>query len=146
MAVNETYVDAPPEAVYDVLSDPHSYAHWVVGSSQTRGVDGDWPEPGSRFHHVQGLFGIGLPDNTAVVSATRPRTIVLEARIRPFAVNKVELRLFPRGRGTRVVMIEYPIGGLAAKLDNPLLDLALYLRNLEALRRLRTMAEEGRTR
>ena len=146
MAVNVTNVNAPPDDVFAVLADPYSYAHWVVGSSKTRGVDGDWPQPGARFHHVQGLFGVGLPDNTAVVSATPPRTLVLEARVRPFGVNKVELRLFPRGRGTRVVMVEYPIGGLAAKLHNPLLDLALRLRNVEALRRLRTMAEEGRTR
>ena len=146
MSINETYVDAPPEAVFAVLADPYSYGHWVVGSSKTRGVDGDWPKPGARFHHVQGLFGIGLPDNTSVVSATPPRTIVLEARIRPFAVNKVELRLFPRGRGTKVVMVEYPIGGLAAKLHNPLIELSLKLRNVEALRRLRKMAEEGRTR
>jgi uncharacterized protein YndB with AHSA1/START domain len=146
MSVNETYVDAAPEAVFDVLADPFSYGHWVVGSSETRDADGDWPSPGSKFLHTQGLFGVGLPDSTSVVSAERPRTLVLEARIRPFAVNKVELRLFPSGRGTKVVMVEYPTGGLAAKLHNPLIELSLKLRNLEALRRLRKMAEEGRTR
>jgi hypothetical protein len=43
-------------------------------------------------------------------------------------------------------MVEYPTGGLAEKLSNPLMDLLLHLRNLESLRRLRRMAEEGRTR
>jgi uncharacterized protein YndB with AHSA1/START domain len=146
MSVNETYVDAPPEAVFDVLADPFSYGHWVVGASETRDADGDWPSPGSKFHHTQGFFGVGLPDSTSVVSAEAPRTLVLEARIRPFAVNKVELRLFPSGGGTKVVMVEYPTGGLAAKLHNPLIELSLKLRNVEALRRLRKMAEEGRTR
>lgn len=146
MSVNETYVNAEPDAVFDVLADPCSYAHWVVGASRVREFDRSWPRPGSKFHHTQGVFGVGLPDNTEVVSSHRPRQIVLEARIRPFAVNKVEMRLRPSGSGTQVTMIEYPIGGIARKVDNPLMDFALHLRNVESLRRLRRMAEDGRTR
>jgi uncharacterized protein YndB with AHSA1/START domain len=143
VAVTETYVDASPEAVYAVLADPDSYAHWVVGATRTRAADPAWPRPGTRFHHTQGLFGIGLPDHTEVVASNPPRQLVMKARIRPFAVNKVELRLRPRGRGTRVTMLEYPIGGVAAIVDNPLMDKLLHLRNLESLRRLRRMAEDG---
>ena len=146
MSVNEAYVNASPEAVFDVLADPHGYAHWVVGSSKLRDADRDWPKPGSQFLHVQGLFGVGLSDSTEVVSSERPRTLVLEARIRPFAVNKVELRLFPSGPGTKVVMVEYPTGGLATKVPSPFVDLGLKLRNVESLRRLRKMAENGRSR
>jgi hypothetical protein len=101
---------------------------------------------GSKFHHTQGFFGVGLPDNTEVVSVNRPRQLVLEARIRPFAVNKVEMRLRPSGSGTQVTMIEYPVGGIAEKLDNPVIDMLLHLRNIESLRRLRRMAETGATR
>ncbi len=64
---------------------PCGYAHWVVGASRTRKYDRGWPRAGTKFHHTQGFFGIGLPDNTEVVSANRPRQLVLEARIRPFA-------------------------------------------------------------
>jgi uncharacterized protein YndB with AHSA1/START domain len=141
LAVTESYVDASPEAVFDVLADPDSYGHWVVGSTRIRDADSSWPRPGSKFHHTQGFFGIGLPDNTEVVASKRPRQLVLEARIRPFAVNKVELRLRPHGNGTRVTMIEYPTGGLAALVANPLMDLLLHVRNLESLRRLRRLAE-----
>ena len=145
--MNETWVDAKPGAVFDVLADPYQYGHWVVGSSKIRRADVRWPKPGSTFHHIQGFFGIGLPDNTQVLSADRPRELVLEARIRPFAINKVELRLRPSGRGTRVVMVEYPTGGLAKKLSNPLsnplMDAALWLRNVESLRRLRKLAEQN---
>jgi uncharacterized protein YndB with AHSA1/START domain len=146
VSVTETYVDAPPEAVFDVLADPGSYAHWVVGATRTRCADHSWPRPGSRFHHTQGLFGIGLPDNTQVVASNRPRQLVLHTRIRPFAVNKVELRLRRRGRGTRVTMIEYPVGGIAEKISNPVMNLLLHVRNVESLRRLRRMAEDGRER
>ena len=146
MSVNETYVDAAPEAVFDVLSDPRSYAHWVVGASRMRKADATWPKPGSKFHHTQGAFGVGLPDNTEVLASTPPRRLVMEARIRPFAVNKVEMQLLPRGGGTRVRMIEYPTGGLAKLVPRPLTDLMLHVRNIESLRRLRRMAEDGRTR
>ena len=144
MSVTKTYVDAPPEAVFDVLADPNSYAHWVVGASRTRKADAGWPDRGTKFHHTQGFFGVGLPDNTEVLSVSRPRRLVLEARIRPFAVNKVDLRLHKSGSGTRVTMVEYPTGGIAKRVANPLMDLALHLRNIESLRRLRRMAEERR--
>jgi uncharacterized protein YndB with AHSA1/START domain len=146
MSVTETYVDAPPDAVFDVLADPKSYAHWVVGASRTRKADATWPKPGSKFHHTQGMFGIGLPDNTEVISSNRPQRLVMEARIRPFAVNKVEMRLQSRGGGTRVTMIEYPTGGLAKLVPAPVTNALLHVRNIEALRRLRRLAEDGRTR
>jgi uncharacterized protein YndB with AHSA1/START domain len=146
MSVTETYVNAPPEAVFDVLADPCGYAHWVVGASRTRKADSGFPRPGTKFHHTQGFFGIGLPDNTEVLVSEPPRKLVLEARIRPFAVNKVEMRMRPRGSGTQVTMVEYATGGLAKLVPQRLMDPALHLRNAESLRRLRRMAEEGLTR
>ncbi|MEA2309637.1 MAG: hypothetical protein QOI65_1923 [Thermoleophilaceae bacterium] len=142
MAENHAYVDAPPDAVFDVLADAGSYAHWVVGSSEIRGVEGNWPEPGSRFHHTQGVFGIGLKDSTASIAACRPRQLVMEVRFRPLMIGKVEMRLRPRGRGTHVTMIEYPIAGPVARLHNPILDRAFWARNVESLRRLRKLAEK----
>jgi uncharacterized protein YndB with AHSA1/START domain len=143
MAENHAYIDVPPDAVFDVLADPETYAHWVVGSSEVRGVEGDWPEPGSKFHHTQGAYGIGLKDSTSVIASNRPRQLVMEARFRPLMVAKVELRLRPRGRGTHVTMVEYPTRGPLAKVHNPLLDRAFWARNVESLRRLRKLAENG---
>ena len=143
MSVTETHVRADPEAVFAVLADPRSYAHWVVGSSKTRGVEGRWPKPGSTFHHTQGAFGVGLKDTTSVIDSNPPRQIVLEVRARPFWVGKVEMRLRPSGDGTHVTMIEYPVSGFVKPLHNPLLDRLLHLRNVESLRRLRKMAENG---
>ena len=146
MAENHAYVDAPPDAVFDVLADAGSYAHWVVGSSEIRGVEGDWPEPGSKFHHTQGFFGVGLKDSTLSVVANRPRQLVMEVRFRPIMVGKVEFRLRPNGRGTHVTMIEYPIRGPLARIHNPLFDRAFWARNVETLRRLRKLAEQRATR
>ena len=146
MAENHAYVDAAPDDVYDVLADAESYADWVVGASQIRAVEGDWPEPGSKFHHTQGAFGIGLKDSTTSIAANRPRQIVIEVRFRPLMIAKVEFRLRPRGRGTHVTMVEYPIAGPVAKMNNPLIDRALWARNVETLRRLRKIAEQRAAR
>jgi hypothetical protein len=43
-------------------------------------------------------------------------------------------------------MLEYPVGGIAEKVSNPVMDLLLHLRNVESLRRHRRMAEDGRKR
>jgi uncharacterized protein YndB with AHSA1/START domain len=142
VATNQTYVKAPPEAVFDVLADPESYGHWVVGASRTEPHWGEWPEEGAQFRHVQGVLGLGLSDTTRVVCANRPRQVVLEARVAPFAINKVEVRLRPHGDGTRVTLVEYPIGGIAGLLHNPVLDGLTRLRNRLSLRRLARMAEE----
>jgi uncharacterized protein YndB with AHSA1/START domain len=146
MAENHVYVDAPPDAVFDVLADAPSYGDWVVGASRIRAVEGDWPEPGTKFHHTQGAFGVGLKDSTTSIAANRPRQLVIEVRFRPFMIGKVEFRLRPRGRGTHVTMIEYPIGGPVAKLNNPLIDRALWARNVETLRRLRRLSEQRAAR
>jgi uncharacterized protein YndB with AHSA1/START domain len=143
MSETHTHVKAEPDAVFDVLADPKSYAHWVVGSTRIRRAERKWPEPGAVFHHTQGALGVGLKDDTEVIASNRPRQIVLEVRARPFWIGKVEMRLRPSGDGTHVTMIEYPVSGFVKPFHNPLLDRLLHLRNVESLRRLRKLAESG---
>ncbi|GAC1319542.1 MAG: SRPBCC family protein [Thermoleophilaceae bacterium] len=124
-----------------MLSDPDSYAHWVVGATRTRSADADWPAVGSTFHHTQGAAGIGLKDSTSVLACDPPRRLVMEVRIRPLMVGKVELRVAGHENGARVTMIEHPTGALLGRLHNPLLDRLIHVRNIESLRRLRKLAE-----
>jgi hypothetical protein len=69
------------------------------------------------------------------------RRLVLHAKARPLGIAEVVLELEPEGSGTRVRMQEYPISGLQSTFHNPLLDLAIRLRNAESMRRLRRLAE-----
>lgn len=137
MSRNETYIPAPPEAVFEVLASPATYPSWVVGASETHRTDSDWPEPGAIFEHTQGVWPLRLHDTTQVLESEPPARLVLEVRIRPFMIGLVEFGVFPAGDGTKVVMHEEPKGGLARALRNPGLDLLLKLRNAETLRRLR---------
>ena len=54
MARNDIHVEAPPERVFEVLSDPESYGHWVVGSREIRGADPGFPGLGTKFDHSVG--------------------------------------------------------------------------------------------
>lgn len=143
MARIDTRTSASAQDVWDVLMDPDSYGHWVVGSSHIRAVDPEWPAPGSRFHHTVGKWPFALSDHTTAMVVEPPRRLVLKAKARPLGTARVELVLRPEGDGTHVTMIEGPGDRLSRLLfGNPLSQRLLRVRNEESLRRLRRLAEE----
>jgi uncharacterized protein YndB with AHSA1/START domain len=146
VASNHVYIDASTETVWAVLANPRSYAHWVVGSSQTRRVEGRWPARGSTFHHTQGIGPLGLRDTTQVVHSKRPSRLVLEVRMRPLLIARVELALDPHGEGTWLTIRESPFGGVLGRFAGPLLEPMLAFRDTESLRRLRRLAEQSAVR
>ena len=135
------HFDVPPERVWDVLSEPRSYAAWVPGTHAVGEVEGRWPERGATFRHTQGLPPLALSDTTTVVAADPPRRLELDARVRPFLVARVVVSISPEPGGSEVTIDEIPTGGL---LELPLRLLPagpfVRLRNLELLRRLRTLS------
>ena len=142
MAQNSTHVDAPPSAVWDVLSDPDTYGEWVVGSKYIRDADAGWPRTGTRFHHTVGFGPIEIKDNTEVLESRPLERLVLKARARPSGVAHVVLDLNENGTGTEIVMTEWPVEGFAKLVHNPLQDKLIHHRNVESLRRLKRLAEE----
>ena len=141
MARNQTEIARTREQVFAFLSDPYRYEDWVVGSSEIRDVQGEWPDVGATFHHTQGVPKLGLKDTTTVLACEPPRRLLLCVRARPAVIAEVELTLRPNGSGTLVSMVEQPVGGLVGKLQNPLFDAGLRLRNAESLRRLKRELE-----
>ncbi|NEE32953.1 SRPBCC family protein, partial [Streptomyces sp. SID7982] len=47
MAARHHLIDRAPSDVWTVLEDERLYGTWVVGTSDSRGEQGDWPELGS---------------------------------------------------------------------------------------------------
>jgi uncharacterized protein YndB with AHSA1/START domain len=141
VAVTTLHLDQPPEAVFAVLEDAWQYGDWVVGAKHIRDVDQAWPAPGSRFHHRFGVGPLTIDDSTVLEEIDPPRKVVLRARARPTGVARVTVALVGTGDGgTDVEMTEVPIGGLAARLDNPALEALVVLRNRRSLRRLGRLA------
>lgn len=138
MPRNDIVIDAPREVVYDTLLDPAAYPQWVVGAKTLRGADESWPRPGSRFHHKVGVGPFELADNTKLLDTRRNERVVLEVRVRPVGVGKVTLDLTPKTHGrTQVTMSEDFTAGPLHWFRNPFTSMAISLRNVFALRRLR---------
>jgi uncharacterized protein YndB with AHSA1/START domain len=130
----------PPLAVWEALANPGGYGYWVAGSKVIRGVDGDWPEPGSRFHHTVGVGPFKVSDDTQSLEAEPPERLRMRARGRPVGTATVTLQMTPKAGGTVVRMTESP-DGLGRILElNPLFHLFTRLRNAESLMRLEELA------
>lgn len=140
MARNTRRMNAPPDKVFEVLLNPKSYAHWVVGSRATRDVDEHWPSPGAAFYHSSGAGSGEVKDQTKVLEIEAPRRLVLEAYFRPFGVMRVELRLAAVDGGTAVSIEENPAPGTTLSRFASLLSPIVHLRNRESLRRLEQLA------
>jgi uncharacterized protein YndB with AHSA1/START domain len=140
MSSNTIVIRTDPNAVFDVLTDAHTYDYWVVGCKDIRAVEPAWPAPGSAFHHKVGVGPITIRDETRVVAIERPRLLVLEAHAWPAGTAKVTLELEPVDEGTRLTLGEVPIKGPAAKLHNPALDAAAHARNAVSIRRIERLS------
>jgi hypothetical protein len=134
-------MNVPAERVFAVLSDPRSFARWVVGSREIRSADPDWPAVGTAFDHKVGIWPITLSDHSEVVEATPPHLLKLLVKARPFSKAYVTLHLRPRAHGTRIEMDEVAADARSLLLFNPLTNPLIRIRNRESLRRLKALAE-----
>jgi hypothetical protein len=125
-----------------VLADPEKYGEWVVGAKEIRGSEGHWPEKGARFHHTVGIWPLHLRDQTSVLESDGPKSLVLQAKVRPFGSARIDLELSPSARGTQVAMTEEPSAPLIARIARRLFDPVIYVRNSEALRRLEDLVRK----
>ena len=141
MTQTRKLIDAPPEHVYAVLSDPPSYDRFVVGTKAIRHFDPRFPEPGSTLHHTVGAGPLILRDHTRVERADPPKRLVLRASMRPIAVNRVDFRLVPESGGTTVTVEEYPLDGPLSRIWSPPLEGLMWLRNMLMLLRLERLAK-----
>lgn len=139
-------VQAPVEAVWQVLSDGWTYATWVVGASRVRDVDANWPATGSRIHHAFGPWPAVIQDYTRAEVCVPEQELVLKARGWPAGEARVVLRLTPTSTTTcRVSIEEDAIAGPGKLIPAPVRQAVIGPRNKETLYRLALIAE-GRYR
>src|SRR3954454_6550051 len=142
MARNRVHIDASPEEVFAVLSDPGNFPRWVVGASGMRDQDEHFPALGSRFHHQVGPWPLNLDDHTEVTEADPPHRLVLRAKARPLGTAVIAIDVSARAGGSELVLEEKPGDRLTSLIaSNPLFDTALRVRNAEGLARLKRLVE-----
>lgn len=144
MARVSTVIEAPPERVWQALSDGWLYPLWVVGATHMRDVDEGYPARGARLHHAIGAWPLLVKDVTVVEECEPPSRLVLRASGWPAGVALVELTLESLGSACRVTIFEEPIEGpgrLAHQVLRPASEWALAKRNKECLGRLKAIVE-----
>ncbi|WP_245981568.1 SRPBCC family protein [Frondihabitans australicus] len=119
------------------------FPSWVVGASRIREVDAAWPAPDSQIHHSFGVWPAVIDDTTSVIAWDAPRHAEFVARGWPIGEAHVIIDAQPRGSGSVVRMDEYASSGPGALVPEPLMAVAIKVRNTEALQRLAWLAEGG---
>lgn len=122
--------------VFDVLRDGYTYCDWVVGTRDIREVDRSWPRPGTAIHYTAGRWPLQKKDVTTSLAYEPDRRLELEAHAWPVGTAGIVLSAEKVDGGVAVTLDESPARGVLKLLDNPLLELAITLRNVETLRRL----------
>lgn len=130
-----------PSDVLAVLADGWTYATWVVGTSRIRGVDPNWPAPGSRLAHSFGVWPAVIDDVTVALRWDPGRGIELQARGWPAGEARVRVDVIPHAGGARIRISEDAVKGPGTLVPKPLRSAVLVPRNRETLRRLAMLAE-----
>ncbi|WP_394769582.1 SRPBCC family protein [Lacisediminihabitans sp.] len=141
MSTNTRVMSCTPEAVFAVLRDGWLFPVWVVGASRMRAVDARWPGVGSALHHSFGAWPFLINDETRVEESSEPTHLVLRAKGWPIGEARVQIDIEPHARGCRVRIAERAISGPGALLPDALMNIPLFLRNIETLKRLAYIAE-----
>lgn len=141
VAVLNALIERPPEAVWAVLEDGHSYADWVVGTQKIHRVDEDWPAVGSCIHYEVGIGPITFDDVTTVRRVEPKHELELEARAGWLGSARISFDVRPWGRNTLVIIDEHPLSGPGARWHNTLIEVLLRFRNRRMLRKLSEAVE-----
>jgi hypothetical protein len=141
MSINYRRLRCAPERVFEVLADGWVFPSWVVGASRMRYVDDAWPTPGSQLHHSFGVWPVLLDDETTMLEWDPPRHAVMQPKGWPIGEAMVTIDVKPRHDGCVVRIMEEAVRGPGSLVPAPLLDIPLFARNIETLKRLGYLAE-----
>ncbi|NEB36201.1 SRPBCC family protein [Streptomyces sp. SID14515] len=142
MAARHHLIDRPPSAVWAVLDDERLYGRWVVGTSESRRDEGDWPDSGSSITYSVRFGPKRFTGRTVVRLVERPRTLELEAEAGPLGSARIALDIRPWGDGTLVTVDEHPLRGPGGTLHNTLVDAVIQIRHRTMLARLARLVEQ----
>jgi hypothetical protein len=143
VAVSERFLPAPPERVFEVISDPTTYPEWLVGAKRIRGLDPDFPREGASFDHTVGAGPLDVKDTTTVERKEGERVLQLIARARPLLSARVRFEVSEAPDGSRLRITEHPVG--VFRFFAPLFAPLIKKRNDLSLAQLeRYLREHGR--
>lgn len=142
MAVRHRLIETAPENVWTVLSDGTRYADWVVGTSSSTPVRGDWPELGSAIGYEVRLGPLTFHNETVVRRCVEGSVLELEAHAGPLGTARIAIELRSWGEYTLVIVDEHPLQGAGRAMHNMAVETVIQLRHRAMLARLAKVCEE----
>ncbi|MEU6387870.1 SRPBCC family protein [Streptomyces sp. NPDC046939] len=142
MARRHRMIKASPAAVWAVLADGSRYADWVVGTSSSEPVHGQWPEVGASLRYEVSLGPVHLTNETVVRYCEEGSLLELEAKAGPLGTARISLQLRPWGEHCLVTVDEHPLNGAAGALHNFGVEAVIQLRHRAMLARLERVCED----
>ncbi|GAA2454221.1 SRPBCC family protein [Streptomyces glaucus] len=143
MAVRHRLIKVPPQTVWAVLADGSRYAEWVVGTSASRPLRGQWPQVGASIAYEVAIGPVHLTNETVVRRCEEGSVLELEAQAGALGTARVAMELRPWGEHTLVIVDEHPLQGAGGTLHNAAVDVLLQLRHRAMLRRLAETCERA---
>ncbi|MFF3504736.1 SRPBCC family protein [Streptomyces sp. NPDC003247] len=142
MAVRHRLVKTDPATVWAVLADGHRYADWVVGTSESYPVRGEWPRTGAAIRYEIRLGPLRLTNETVVRRCEEGTCLELEARAGALGTARIAVELRPWGEHCLVIVDEHPLQGAGGAVHNVAVEALIQLRHRAMLARLARVCEE----
>ncbi|MEU9351317.1 SRPBCC family protein [Streptomyces griseoloalbus] len=151
MAVRHRLIRTSPQTVWAVLADGTRYAEWVVGTSSSEPVRGNWPQLGSAIGYEVRFGPLSLTNETVVRRCVPGETLELEALAGPLGTARIAIETRTWGDHCLVIADEHPLRGAGGLMHNVAVEALIQVRHRAMLARLakiceREAAEEERRR
>ncbi|MFJ7072172.1 SRPBCC family protein [Streptomyces sp. NPDC098781] len=141
MAIRHRLIKVPPSAVWAVLADGRRYADWVVGTSQSHPVRGQWPHVGAAIRYKVRIGPVQLVNDTVVRHCEEGVRLELEAHAGALGTARIAIELRPWGDLCLVIVDEHPLQGAGGRLHNVGFEPFIQLRHRAMLARLARLCE-----
>ncbi|MFE9017857.1 SRPBCC family protein [Streptomyces sp. NPDC007808] len=141
MAVRHRLIRVTPSVVWAVLADGSRYAEWVVGTSRSEPVRGQWPHLDAAIRYEVRLGPARLTNETVVRHCEEGVRLELEAQAGPLGSARVAFELRPWGEHCLVIVDEHPLRGAGGRLHNVGFEALIQLRHRAMLARLARLCE-----
>ena len=141
MAYTSREIRVSGSRAFAALVDPETYPQWLIGTHRIRDVDPNWPQQGSRFHHVVGPGPLRIADSSEVLEIEPGSVLALRVRARPFIAAVVTFRVLGANGSCVVSMQEEPAVRTIGNIVRPVMDPLIHVRNHRSLRRLAKLVE-----
>ncbi|MCS5732455.1 SRPBCC family protein [Herbiconiux sp. CPCC 203386] len=136
MSTNVRHIRCTPEHLFEVLADGWLFPVWVVGASRMRDVNEAWPHVGSQLHHSFGVSPLLINDTTTVLEWNPPHRMVVQPAGWPLGETRVVIDVKARAEGCLVRLRELAVRGPGTFVPRGVMDVPMYIRNVETLKRL----------